>query len=383
VCVMGHMHAGAGLMSSLLDHHPNLLNMPDNVLRTVYEFWDKNGHLPVDQLVESFLDDYAILFDAWAPAKVGPQVGESKGWTTLGEERNEVLQVDQAAFKRIMTDIIGTEAKISRKLFFQALHLAYAEALGRQVQDPQILFGLHTSVTHRLQKFLDDFPEGKFLQMVRHPMQALGTNFKAAHRTGYVYPAAAASLVESALAGPFLPLERRPQWRGVRMEDVHQFSKETMQRVCDWLQIPWDETVLRSTINGKQWWNEKGSPQVSGPNDVIISQRYEDYLPFFDRFRLNVLSARICRVHGYEVKARYRWFATRLLVLPLLAIPLISMFSVRWGPFDGGLSTVKPRNWSIIARIPDALNAIYRGRRALFVAWLRLFTKEKNQIEMI
>ena len=161
-----------------------------------------------------------------------------------------------------------------------------------------------------------------------------------------------------------------------------------MQRVCDWLQLPWHETLLGSTVNGKQWWNEKSELQANEPNnDVISSHIYKDYIPAFDRFRLNVLSAKICRGHGYAVKARYRWFATRLLILPLLAIPLkiefMSFFSVRWGPFSKGLSTVDPRTKSIIARMPKALYGLYRGRRIMLGAWLRLFTKDDSRLEMI
>ena len=390
VCVMFHLHAGTGLMSTLLDGHPNILNTPDNILLGFYEFWDKYGHLSAGQIVSSFLDDYAVLFDAGATCKaprVDPQVGDLLNWTSLGAERDEKLEVDQEAFKRVMADLLGTEDKVSRKLFFQALHVAYAEALGRRVKDPQIVFGLHVPHPPLLQNFFDDFPDGKFLQMLRHPIPNLGSDFRVAHLSGLLEPTTAASIVSIALGGPFVPRERRSQWHGVRLEDIHQNPRETMQRICDWLQLPWDETLLKSTINGKQYWNEKGRPQVTGPNNVIISQRHEEYFPAFDRFRLNVLSVKVCLAHGYEVQARHRWIVTRLLVLPLLVIPLkielICLFSELRDPLSSGNSTIGPRPRSVIARIPEALYAFYRGRRVMLGAWLRLFTKETNQLEII
>jgi len=390
VCVMTHLRAGSGLMSSLLDGHSNLIGTPDDILLGYYEFWDKYGHLPANQIVSSFLEYYAVLFDAWGTCmcpRAHPQVGDLLNWTTLGADRNEALHVDQEGFKRVMTDLVGTEDKINRKLFFQALHVAYAEALGRQVEDPQIVFGMHIAHAAPLRKFYEDFPDGKFLQMVRHPISNLGSHFMHYRESGHLSPTTASSAIGVVVGRPDVPLQRRSQWRGVRLEEIHQNPRETMQRVCDWLQIPWDDALLKSTVNGKQWWNEKSEPQVTGPSDVIISQSFEEYIPAFDRFRLNVLSAKRCLADGYEVKAIYQWTATRLLVLPLLVIPFkierMCLFSVRQGPPSSDDSTIKPKSKSVISSISGAIHGYYRGRRVMVGAWLRLFTKEHNDLEMI
>ena len=390
VCVMTHLRAGSGFMSSLLDSHPNLLSTPDDILMGFYEFWDKYGELPAGQLVSAFLDHYAVLFDAWGVCKcprVGMQVGDLLNWTTLGPERDEKLEVDSETFKRVMADLIGTEVQVDRKLFFQALHVAYADALGWQVKDPQILFGLHIPHPRVMQEFFNDFPDGKILQMIRHPVSALGSHFRHYLKSGHVHPTAVPGMVSGAISGPPIPLETRSQWRGVRLEDLHKSPRETMQRICDWLEIPWDETLVQSTVNGKQWWNEKGRPQLSGPNQAIISQSNKDYIPFLDRFRLNVLSAKRCGSDGYEVKARYRWLATRLLVLPLLVIPLkmelMGMFAVPWNVDEEDYSPTDRKSPSIVSRIPKAIHSLYLGRRTMLGAWLRLFTKPNSQLEMV
>ena len=390
VCIFTHLRAGSGLMSSLLDSHPNLLSTPDDILMGFYEFWDRYGHGPADQVVSDFLEYYAVLFDAWGVCmcpRVGRRVGDLLNWTELGADRNEKLSVDQDVFTRVMNDLIGTDNKVSRKLFFQAVHAAYAEALGWRVNDPQIVFGLHIPHAHLMQKFLEDFPEGKFLQMVRRPVAALGSHFRHYRSSGDLHPTAAAGMVARAVSGPTVPPETRSQWRGVRLEDLHQQPRETMQRVCDWLQIPWDETLVKSTVNGKQWWNEKSRPQVSGPNDVIPSDDHKDYLPAFDRFRLEVLAAKRSLADGYEVDAKHRWIVTRLLVLPLLAIPLkielASLFAVRWGPHARGATEIEPKPAPIVHRVLEALHGLYLGRRVMLAAWLRLFKKPNTDLEMI
>lgn len=390
VCVMTQLRAGSGLMSSLLDDHPNLLSMPDDIIMGFYGFWDTHGHRPASELVSSFLDYYAVLFDAWSLCKctrVPPQIGDLLNWTSLGPERDETLHVDQEIFRRVMAELIGTDKPVSRRLFFQACHVAYAEALGRRVTNPQIVFGLHVAHPHLVEKFFEDFPNGQFLQMIRDPISDLGSQFRRYGMSGYLSPGTAANLVSRILGPPWVPGGRFSQWRGVRLEDLHRNPRETMESVCEWLQFPWDDTLLKSTVNGKQWWNEKDRPQVTGPNEAIVTQSHRDYITAFDRFRLKVLSAKRCRADGYEVRSRYKWLVTRLLVLPLLMIPLkiefVSVVSQRWGPFLSGLTTIDPRTKPLKSRIFDALHALYQGRRTMLGAWLRLFTKEFDRIEVI
>ena len=238
-----------------------------------------------------------------------------------------------------------------------------------------------------MREFFNDFPDGKLLQMIRHPISALGSHFRHYLNSGHVHPTAVPTMVSRAVYGPPIPLDTHSQWRGVRLEDVHKNPKETMQRICEWLEIPWDDTLVQSTVNGKQWWNEKGRPQLTGPNQAIISQSNEDLIPAFDRFRLNVLSARRCEADGYDVKSRYQWIVTKLLLLPFLIIPLkmelMGMFAVPWNIDDEPDHLIIRKSPSIVSRVPKAIHGLYLGRRVMLGAWLRLFAKPTNRLDMI
>ena len=59
VCIMGYTKSATCLMSSLMDGHPNVLTTPDNVLGSFQDFWQKHGHLRLDQLLCAYLDFYA------------------------------------------------------------------------------------------------------------------------------------------------------------------------------------------------------------------------------------------------------------------------------------------------------------------------------------
>ncbi len=76
------------------------------------------------------------------------------------------------------------------------------------------------------------------------------------------------------------------RWVAVRLGDVHRYPEKMTRNVAAWFGLRWDNALLESTFNGKKWWNEKNTMQVSGFNPAIVSQRFEEVLPRFDRWRL-------------------------------------------------------------------------------------------------
>ena len=272
VCVMTHLKSGSGLMSSLLDDHPNLISLPDDILMGFQEFWDSHHHLAPAELIAAFNVYYAVIFDARDTCdspRLGSNIGDLLNWENLGDDRNECLQVDREWFERRMTELIGQDSPVSRKLFFQAVHLAYAEAQGRDIKDPVIVFGLHITHTWLVESFLEDFPDALFLQMIRHPIWGTGSHFRGLHSTGYMDPTVGFGTMYWALyCGIPYPAENRERWLGVKLEDVHLKPRQTMQALADWIGIPWNESLLQSTLNGKKWWNDKKGIQVNGFNNV-------------------------------------------------------------------------------------------------------------------
>jgi hypothetical protein len=179
---MGYTSSASCLMSSLLDSHPNIISLPDNVVSDFQDFWDINNSLSLDLLLDAFLVKYSIIFDARITPeslKGTAESGEARGFTTLGSERKSYLEVDTSIFKSYMKEYIDNDHPISRKLFFQAMHVAYSKALNREVNDPIIVFGLH-SLTHpqRIKGLMEDFSDVYFLNMVRHPLRATASRFK-------------------------------------------------------------------------------------------------------------------------------------------------------------------------------------------------------------
>ena len=328
VALMSSSRSGTSLMSSLLDFHPHILSIPDNYLWAFSDFWDEHGGLPAADVVTAFVSHYhGLIFDASVaqPSTGLPDwAGSDLGLTTLGENRDQALSADPAVFRATMLRLLPADETVTRRLFFQAMHIAYADAVGRKVAaNPIILYGLHIAHPHRVRKFVDDFPNALFLHMIRDPMQSTASQFRQFDLINTTIGATMVGLVQSIIGSVPLVADARARTRIVRLEDVHADGKRVMINVCAWLGIPFNESALRSTYNGLKFWNEKGQPQVSGISTDYIKPRHEEYTSAFDNFRIRALCARRHFVLGYYRDSfLLRRRAIQILLAPLLLWPL-------------------------------------------------------------
>lgn len=389
VCIMSYTSSASCLMSSLLDNHPNVLSTPDNVMGDFQAFWERNASLSLDPLITEFMDEYAMFFDARMKRKGYEgtvETGETLGFTKLGPNRDECLEVDRDAFRRSVHESVDDAHSVPKKLFFQALHVAYGEALRREIADPPVIvFGLHSLIYEgRLQGLLEDFSDVYFLQMVRNPILATASRVRRQIRLDWgVSWGFAKAMIGVCRGGVTSPLVPDSRWRAVRMEDLHSAPEETMRKVCDWLDLPWDDTLLKSTINGKQWWNEKRSTRVSGFSPAIASQSFDEYLTGFDRFRLGVLLGRKCASWDYPVSRWCRNPIVRVMILPLLMIPFKMELLVR----PSVRACVQGGTGSLGRRVQRCLRSLavwfVKGRLEVARAWFLVVSGRDHEVELL
>ena len=380
ICVMSYQSSASSLMTSLLDFHPNVISTPDDVIGGFHDFWNEMGHLNRDDLINKFIESYAMLFDARLKNSGNVYSGEILGFTKLGPNRDEVLYVDREKFKNSMEKLIIKKNQVSRKLFFQSLHIAYAEALDRTINDPIIVFGLHnTYAPERLQILLEDFKNVKFIQMVRNPVHVVASRFRWQSRIGNdVLRGFGRAIINASRGGVCDPLTPSSNWRAIRMEDLHLNPNETLNKLCDWLELPWNESLLKSTVNGKKWWNLKGAIQVSGFSKDIASQSFDEYLPFIDKLRISILLSRKCISWKYRIPTLCESILAKLFILPFLIFPFKMEFMSL--PFLGGGSS-KNRN-TLFFILWQIISGFLRVRLALFQVWLTSF-KKSNEVELL
>jgi hypothetical protein len=326
IAIMAYGRAGSGLWASLFDGHPNVLTFPDCLLMDFFRFWERVGGRAAGHANDAFLDHYSVAFDA---RRSNPEhisrfdYGQYLGLSTMGDRRDEHIEVDAALFTTALRARVDFDRPCARRTFFQAVHIAYAEALGRVVRDPVIVFSLHVDLGVDARRLLDDFPAAVFMQTLRDPINGMGSWFRHFALTGALHPRLTLDALGMALGhGRATVPEQRARWFGVRLEDIHATPRETLERVCDWTGLHWHPALLHSTFNGKKWWNEKNTQQISGFSTDITAQSFEDYIPAADALRLAPAFAARQAAWGYPTPTPPRGTIDRLRTTLALLAPL-------------------------------------------------------------
>ncbi len=389
------------LVQTLLDWHPNTISTPGIYASRFYYFFERHGSLPKAELIDRFVDEFQLLLDPRKPCLAyspTPIAGEYSGFTRLGATRDQMYLIDEQAFRTCLTELLADcEQKVPRKLFFQAVHVAYKFALGRGSEidgDTRIVFPLHTPIPSKFtQQFAEDFPRSQCILTVRNPIDTTASMVKHLNNTnescfflyGFLYQALFGGIPPAkAIAG---------RCRAVKLEDVHSSPRETLERLCQWLELSWNENLMKSTVHGMEWWGGNDSLGVNGFSKAVIAKRHQDQLKKIDVFRLNVLLAPKYLKWGYIVDAADTSLARKLVILPLLMVPFVMELEFLQGErkdrISGSSRTVLneflPRPLAFLlwySWLGTALQYI-DIRRGLLTAWLYTFGQPTKEAQLL
>ncbi|MEO5371559.1 MAG: sulfotransferase [Magnetococcus sp. DMHC-1] len=364
ICFYGR--SGSVFLQSLLDSHPRLLSIPGNLYTYFDEFWEENNRLEREKLVASFCQYYAFMFDGRNRCKA-----DSSGeLDRMGVNEDQTVGVDPLVYLDLVFRFLDMGGKVTRKKLFQAAHLAYHAALGRApIQNPIIVFQLHNPSGKRAEGLIEDFPDTIFLHMIREPLQTLNSFFKHTYVHEKYRPkfkTFAWVLSTILLGGTPANNEYKDRSRAVRLEDLKANPRSTMERVCQWIGIPWDDILLQSTINGKQFWfpTTEGK-RLQGFEKDHLHQDNTKYFTWLDRFRLHVILAEKRRLWGYPTAPWASWNWVRYLVFFLLRFSFLTE-RLMWPYIDA-----------------ETLDPSFVIRQILWIAWRDLFTKDRKEVTLL
>lgn len=315
------------LLQSLFDGHPGTIVTPGVFLWYFYYFFEQNSTLAIAQLIDRFIQDFEVIFDGSASCVAySPNVGIFSGLTTLGANRDECVQVSKEVFRNCLLGILADyRESVPRKLFFQAVHVAYRYALGQPGKidiDTRIVFPIHAPIPNKVtSQFAEDFPDAKYVLMVRKPIETVASTIRFQTGIGGYLLFLDCVLLPALFGGVPTTNGVEANTKAVRLEDLHAAPRETMEKLCEWLDLPWDESLMKSTFNGKDWWGDGSSLQVNGFSENIVAKRHAQQLPQIDVLRLNVLLASKSEQWGYQIPDADRGALRKLLILPLLLVP--------------------------------------------------------------
>lgn len=304
VTIFYYGRSGSYFLHSLLDSHPNVVSIPPGCLLTFFDYWENHCHLPKNELIKSFVLEYSeMLTPDVSPGNVCYDTIRN-----LGRDKNITLKVDVNLFIQSLCSLLEPVTTVTRRNLFIAIHLSYYMALGLKIPESFIIvFQAHNYSNDVVIKLLNDFPATKFIHTVRYPIQALGSHIKI-HAVNFkeIFGFNATSffsLIEAAVDGA---VEWFPGYnkiaRAVRLEDLHTRSPEILLKICEWLDIPWNDSLLESTIAGHAYsFSSSYSGAVNGFTTQTISVTHDDIYTAFDKFRFELLFKDRCQAWKYPV----------------------------------------------------------------------------------
>jgi hypothetical protein len=251
ICACGS--SGSVLLASYLDGHDDVIMLPAMRSERIYQFFERYQPLSLhDKLIaypffSSSIDSSRDFFRGDFP----------------------IAAADYCAAVTALFEVYGNwppEFLESRRAFFQFLHVVYCVALGRRPASPRpiIVYAQHTLNDQLARRFVEDFPQARFIHTVRDPITNCGREF--ARFSAWMHDFLAAARVISLLTFADIPhpgMESRTLT--IRFEDLHLDLEKTMRAVAGWLGLPYRSSLLDSTFNGVPWVVKRGTISWSGP----------------------------------------------------------------------------------------------------------------------
>jgi len=265
VCHWGR--SGSNLVASYLDGHDEVVMLPTDRSQEIYGFFERDRSLCLrDKLIaysisaDFFQGDFSITAENYYAAVAA------------------ICEVYDDYPPRLLE---------TRRAFFQFLHVAYSLALDRRPAclHPLMVYAQHSWNDGLAQRFVEDFPEARFLHTVRDPITTFDRTFEhwSKFNSGQVswitdYLRSTLNIFGSALNSGqaswvihYLAKADEPhpgmksRTLAIRFEDLHNNTEETMSRLLDWLSLPYHIAVSKSTFNGMPFVVERSGNSWSGP----------------------------------------------------------------------------------------------------------------------
>jgi hypothetical protein len=241
--------SGSMLLASYLDGHDDVIMLPGLRSWRIYQFFERYQSLSLHDKLVAYPFFEADFFQGEFP----------------------IAAVDYYAAIKALFDVFGNwppEFLESRRTFFQFLHVVYCVALGRRPASPRplIVYAQHIWHEELARRFVEDFPQARFIHTVRDPITNCGRAFGSRFgQTGYESFLTAGYVIGNLTQKDIPHPGMESRTRAVRFEDLHLHLEKTMRAVADWLSLSYQSSLLDSTFNGVPWVVERENTSWSGP----------------------------------------------------------------------------------------------------------------------
>lgn len=320
VALMHLPRSGSMFFHSLFDGHPEISTTPGVYLKGFFaeEVWEKlttpmATSDPIEVLANNFCRHYDILFDARSPEPVfgnpfGTQVhlGQASGMTTLGKNRDQWLTLDRKAFLENLLCRLRKIEAINPRIFFQFIHEAYDQTLGRTHKKKAIFYHIHNPGLYETAHFLKWHPRARFLFLIRDPIKGLESWLAAAipgltgdDNSGCSESSLSVREIHHRLMRKIQnyfhylnhPVYELAPTTAVRLEDIKRRPHDVMPSIARWIGVENDKHLYQSTFQDLSYWGPISNlnPDIRGFDTTNIDQNGKVLFSENDQFVFRTL----------------------------------------------------------------------------------------------
>ena len=322
--------SGTGLLHSLIDGHPEVSTLPSIYFSEFFDnfSWEKIIAGGWEEMADRFVSTYAVLFDASSDVKIFTKgkrlidnIGNKEGMTNVGKEGNEILSVNKIVFIEELQRLMDCYDRLNAASFFKLVHSAYEKTQNDNNEKKLIFYHIHNPDTYALLNFFKLEPNTNWLMMVREPLQSCESWLLKSFRDNN-YKDIVIKIFQM-LFDIDQAIYRNDNSIGVRLEDLKEYPKETIQALCSWLGIKENNCLYQMTVQGKKWWGDPSSPDFTkegmSPFDkTSINRKLGSVFSKKDQFILRTLFYPFSVRFGYAKENLEQFKNDLLAIRPML-----------------------------------------------------------------
>ena len=309
-------NSGAYYLEQLLDGHSELLFLP--YIESLERVWEKRlQYLEGPELLVELMAQLLGYFESkynhiWC-------VGQHrfKDFCTDEEGRFiEAIYQDGRSYMRNLRHQFGSQVKLSSYgHMLKVLFAAYNNTLGRRKDgntEYWIFYHMHLP-NYDVKKMYDHLHPEEFdrienLIIIREPVQHLYSWIRRCllkESNSAMEEAYLSNVLKSDFG---IMLEKQPGIENVRIikfEDLKYQSKATLNSLCEWLKISYEDCMDCTTINGTTIYfpvnTAEGKKYITGNDTLAVGIKdFSEIFSIWDEVRLNIVFGKMKRAYGYE-----------------------------------------------------------------------------------
>ena len=249
---IGHFvsRTGTVFLHSLLDDHPQILSIPGVI--NFRNLLNKKTFYSIEEAFDIFDKENPKFYDT---SQQNPSDIPDNGLYQLGEDKKDKIFTNKEDFK----DMFLKNLKLLKDITFQniliSLNIAYGKVHDKDINKCKVIL-LHPHEKNDCIKFNNLFKGSKFLITVRNPINVYNSIIKMVKRrtelrNEHYYPAG--QLVQSAKGLEDFRKNKMEMYI-LKFENLGVNLENEMKKICDFIKIDYNPSILKSTFGGKKFW---------------------------------------------------------------------------------------------------------------------------------